>query len=64
MLDRSIAADAHQYRLSVARKLLELFEGANGHPARTAEELEEWVASPAGNAALAYDTKPDGTIIP
>jgi hypothetical protein len=31
--------DAHQYRLLQARKLLDLFEGANGRPAKTAEEL-------------------------
>ena len=40
------------------------FAEANGHPARTVEELTAWVKSPEGKAALAYDRTPDGKIIP
>jgi hypothetical protein len=56
--------DAHRYRLAVAQKMLDVFEDAHGRPARTLEELSDWAASPEGRAALAYDRKPDGTIIP
>lgn len=55
---------ADEYRLAQAEKLLALFEGAHGYPASTAEELEAWVASAEGRAALVYDHAPDGTIIP
>jgi hypothetical protein len=41
--------DAHVYRLAQVQKLLNLFEAAHrGRPARTVEELEEWVGSPEG----------------
>lgn len=55
---------AERYRHAQAQKLLDLFEGAHGRPASTVEELEQWVASPEGRAALAYDHTPDGKIIP
>ena len=55
--------DAHQYRLKQAQKLLSLFEGAHGRPARTMSELEEWAISAEGKAACAYDRTPDGKII-
>lgn len=57
-------ADAEAYRLRQAQKLLELFEGANGRPAKTMDELTQWCMSPAGKAATAYDRSPDGKIIP
>ena len=56
--------DAEKYRLAQAQKLLDLFEGANGRPARTVEELERWVGSPEGRAATACDRGKDGKIIP
>jgi hypothetical protein len=56
--------DAEEYRLAQAQKLLDLFAGAHGRKAKTIKELEAWVSSPAGKAALAYDQTPDGKIIP
>jgi hypothetical protein len=44
---------AEAYRLRQAQKLLDVFEDANGHPARTLLELEQWAVSPQGKAALA-----------
>ena len=39
-----------------ARKLLlDLFEGANGHRPKTDQELDEWLASPEGKAATAFE---------
>jgi hypothetical protein len=40
----------HQYRLRQAEKLLAVFEGAHGRPARSVEELTAWVTSPEGRA--------------
>ena len=56
--------DAQKHREAQAQKLLDLFEGAHGRKAKTVEELEAWVASPEGKAALAYDHTPDGKVIP
>jgi hypothetical protein len=56
--------DAHKYRLAQMQKIIDLFTEACGHPPRSVEELESWVASPEGKAALAYDHTPDGKIIP
>ena len=56
--------DARKYRLAQRKKLLDLFEGANGRPARSIEEFHEWFDSPAGRAATAYHRGPDGEIIP
>ena len=44
--------------------MLELFEGAQGRPPTGMKELAEWMASPEGEAATAYDTDPHGQIIP
>jgi hypothetical protein len=52
------------YRLRQAKKLLDLFEGAHGHPPATMKEFQEWCVSPEGKAALAYDLTADGKIIP
>jgi hypothetical protein len=55
---------AEAYRLAQAQKILDVFEAANGHPARTME-LEKWVGSPEGQAALAINSDPKrGTIDP
>ena len=40
----------HQYRLRQAEKLLAVFEGAHGRPARSVEELTAWVTSFEGRA--------------
>jgi hypothetical protein len=58
------AEAAKAYQLAQAAKLLKLFEDANGHPAKTIEELTDWVSSPEGKAAMTYDHTPDGKIIP
>jgi hypothetical protein len=50
--------DAEAYRLAQAQRMLDLFETANGHPARSLEELEKWVVSPEGQAALANNRNP------
>ena len=61
---RPLPQTAEQWRLLQTQKLLELFSGAHGRPARTVEELEAWLSSPAGEAAMAYDRTPDGKVIP
>jgi hypothetical protein len=52
------------YRIKRAQKLLDVFEEINGRPAQTVQELEIWVASPAGKAALSENEGQGGTIIP
>jgi hypothetical protein len=37
--------DAHKFRLKHAEELLALFEGARGRPARTTDELAQWLDS-------------------
>jgi integrase len=49
-------------RLDAKMKLLKLFEGANGHPAKAIEELKRWASSPKGKAAIA-DRTLDGKIL-
>jgi hypothetical protein len=47
-----------EYRgIPSAQKLLDLYEEANGKPARTLEELTKWMMSPAGKAATGYDRR-------
>ena len=38
-----------------AQRLLVLFEGAKGRQPETDEELEDWLASPEGKAATAFE---------
>ena len=57
-------SDAEKYRIAQAQTLLDLYEEANGKPAATVEELEKWLSSATGNATTAYDSTPDGKIIP
>ena len=52
-------SDAEKFRLAQVEKLLRLFENAHGRPAKTAEELDAWLASPAGKAATASKTTPN-----
>jgi hypothetical protein len=49
---------AENYQLAQAQKILDVFQAANGRPARTIEELEKWVGSPEGQAALAIHHNP------
>jgi hypothetical protein len=56
--------DAHQRRLRVAENILRLFEEARGRPARTNRELERWVTSPKGRAALSHYRGKDGKLRP
>jgi hypothetical protein len=37
------------------QKLLDLFEGAKGRRPKTDQELDEWLASPEGKAAMAFE---------
>jgi hypothetical protein len=37
------------------QKLLDLFEGINGRRPKTDQELNEWLASPEGKAATAFE---------
>jgi hypothetical protein len=55
---------ARQYRLSIAQKILDIFEADIGHPVRDREELEQWAGSLKGRAALAKHCDADGKIIP
>ena len=38
-----------------AQRLIDLFEGAKGRRPKTDRELEEWLASPEGKAATAFE---------
>jgi hypothetical protein len=55
---------AERYRLAQAQKLIDLFEDAHAKPLNSMGELEQWVASPEGRAALALHCDKDGKIIP
>ena len=37
------------------KRLLDLFEGAKGRPPKTDQELDEWLASPEGKTAMAFE---------
>jgi hypothetical protein len=37
------------------KRSLDLFEGAKGRPPKTDQELDEWLASPEGKAATAFE---------
>jgi hypothetical protein len=37
------------------KRLLDLFEGAKGHPPKTDHELDEWLVSPEGKTATAFE---------
>jgi hypothetical protein len=44
--------DADKFRLKHAEELLALFEGARGRPARTTDELAQWLESVDDDLAL------------
>ena len=58
------AKDAKLYQIAQAQKIIDLFETANGRPASTMEELNEWVGSPEGRATLDAHRNENGTINP
>lgn len=39
-----------------AQRLMDLFEGAKGRRPKTDQELNEWLASPEGKAATAFES--------
>jgi hypothetical protein len=59
-----MAVDCAKLLNARALKMLDLYEGANGRRPVSIKELAEWMATPEGVAATAYDTDPQGRIIP
>jgi hypothetical protein len=57
-------SDAQKYRLMQVEKLLSLFEDANGRPADTIEELDQWIGSVDGKSYLSTFHDKSGKIIP
>ena len=51
---------ARQHRLAQIQKLLDLFQAANGKPATSPEELDNWLASSEGPTVTAPRTDKDG----
>ena len=48
-------SDRDETEKTQAQKLLDLFEGAKGRRPKTDQELDEWLASPEGKAATAFE---------
>jgi hypothetical protein len=59
-----MAVDYIKLQNARALKMLDLYEGANGRRPVSMKELAEWIASPEGEAATAYDIDTQGRIIP
>jgi hypothetical protein len=53
---------AHQRRLLQAQKLLDAFQEMHGRPATDIEELDKWLGSSAGKAALSEHFDEHGKI--
>jgi hypothetical protein len=51
-------SDKKEAEEALARRLRDLFEGANGRAPKTDHELDEWLASPEGKAATAFEPTP------
>ena len=47
--------DQEEEKRAQAQRLLELFEGAKGRRPETDQELNDWLASPEGKAATAFE---------
>jgi hypothetical protein len=47
--------DQEEEKRAQAQRLLELFEGAKGRRPETDQELKDWLASPEGKAATAFE---------
>ena len=61
-MDTPDTTAADKYRLLQAEKILELYEQAHGHQARTIEELKQWAESAEGKRILAANSQQNGTI--
>jgi hypothetical protein len=48
-------SDRNETEKNQAQTLLDLFEGAKGRRPKTDQELDEWLASPEGKAATAFE---------
>jgi hypothetical protein len=64
MTKKEPLSDFDRYQHVQILKLLDLFQGANGRLPSTVEELNAWLLTPEGEGATAYDSTPDGKIIP
>jgi hypothetical protein len=62
--DLRILYHSHLYRLAQAQKIVSLFVTAHRRQPKDSAELDKWIGSPAGKAALALHTGRDGKIIP
>jgi hypothetical protein len=54
------AENAHKYRLRQAEEMLRIFQEEHGRPARTTEELTDWLTSPEGRFRFEQKRKPTG----
>jgi hypothetical protein len=50
-----IVSDQEEQKKAQAQRLLDLFEGAKGRRPETDQELSDWLASPEGKAATAFE---------
>ena len=48
-------SDQEKDKRAQAQRLLDLFEGAKGRRPKTDQELNNWLASPEGKAATAFE---------
>ena len=55
---------AERYWTAQAQKILDLFQAVKGKPAQSVPELEQWVKTPQGKAALARHHDKNGKIDP
>ena len=62
--DLRIQYHAHLYRVAQAGKIISVFTATYGRPPHDSAELEKWMVSLEGAAALASHTGPDGKILP
>ena len=48
-------SDQEEQRKAQVKRLLDLFEGAKGRRPETDQELDDWLATPEGKAATAFE---------
>jgi hypothetical protein len=48
-------SEQEEQKKAQAQRLLDLFEGAKGRRPETDQELSDWLASPEGKAATAFE---------
>jgi hypothetical protein len=51
-------SDKTEAQEALAQRLRDLFKGANGRASKTNHELDEWLTSPEGRAATAFEPTP------